>query len=127
MKVFPSAKHLYSWAGLTPTSNKSTGEKSVRVSKAECYIKPLLIQYANTVVKRSKYPKMRNCYLHLKKRHDHKKIIIAITRMLLSALYHMLKSRKNYNIELYRKFNLPPIDCEITVEQAILIARNRGV
>lgn len=44
METFPSAKHLCSWAGLTPTNNESAGKKkSVRVSKAECYIKPLLV------------------------------------------------------------------------------------
>ncbi|GAA6480764.1 hypothetical protein K250101E9_35270 [Enterocloster aldenensis] len=36
MEAFPSAKHLYSWAGLTPTSNESAGKKkSVRVSKPD--------------------------------------------------------------------------------------------
>lgn len=52
MEAFPSAKHLCSWAGLTPTNNESAGKKkSVRVSKAGCYIKPLLVQCANSVVK----------------------------------------------------------------------------
>ena len=51
MEAFPSAKHLCSWAGLTPTNNESAGKKkSVRVSKAGCYIKPLLVQCANAVV-----------------------------------------------------------------------------
>ncbi|MEG6568100.1 transposase [Thermoanaerobacterium saccharolyticum] len=27
MEAFPSAKHLCSWARLTPTNNKSTGKK----------------------------------------------------------------------------------------------------
>ena len=51
MEAFPSAKHLCSWAGLTPTNNESAGKKkSVRVSKAGCYIKPLLVQCANAVI-----------------------------------------------------------------------------
>ena len=54
MEAFPSAKHLCSWAGLTPTNNESAGKKkSVRVSKAGCYIKPLLVQCANAVVTKS--------------------------------------------------------------------------
>ena len=69
---------------------------------------------------------MRNRYLRLKKRRGHKKAIIAIARMLLTALYHMLKNCENYNAELYRKSDLPPVDCEITVEQAILIAKKQG-
>ena len=88
MEAFPSAKHLSSWAGLTPTNNESAGKKkSVRVSKAGCYIKPLLVQCANAVVKSKKYPEIRNRYLRIKKRRGHKKAIIAIARMLLTALY----------------------------------------
>lgn len=127
MEAFPSAKHLCSWAGLTPTNNESAGKKkSVRVSKAGCYIKPLLVQCANAVVKSNKHPEIRNRYLRLKKRRGHKKAIIAIARMLLTALYHMLKNGENYPAELYRKSDLPPVDREITVEQALIIARNQG-
>ena len=127
MEAFPSAKHLCSWAGLTPTNNESAGKKkSVRVSKAGCYIKPLLVQCANAVVTSKKHPEIRNRYLRLKKRRGHKKAIIAIARMLLTALYHMLKNGENYNAELYRKSDLPPANREITVEQAIIIARNQG-
>ena len=90
MEAFPSAKHLCSWAGLTPTNNESAGKKkSVRVSKAGCYIKPLLVQCANSVVKSEKHPEIRNRYLRLRKRRGHKKAIIAIARMLLTALYNM--------------------------------------
>ena len=133
MEAFPSAKHLCSWAGLTPTNNekctasKLAGKKkSVRVSKAGCYIKPLLVQCANAIVKSNKHPEMRNRYLRLRKCLGHKKAIIAIARMLLTALYHMLKNNKNYNAELYQKSDLPPVDREITIEQAIIIARNQG-
>ena len=127
MEAFPSAKHLCSWAGLTPTSNENAGKKkSVRVSKAGCYIKPLLVQCANAVIKSNKHPEFRNRYLRLKKRRGHKKAIIAIARMLLTALYHMLKNGENYNAELYRKSEDPPVDHEITVEQAIIIAKRQG-
>ena len=68
--------------------NESAGKKkSVRVSKAGCYIKPLLVQCANAVVTSKKHPEIRNRYLRLKKRRGHKKAIIAIARMLLTALY----------------------------------------
>ena len=67
-----------------------------------------------------------NLYLRIKKRRGHKKAIIAIARMLLTALYHMLKNGENYNAELYRKSDLLPVDREITVEQALMIARNQG-
>lgn len=127
MEAFPSAKHLCSWAGLTPTNNESAGKKkSVRVSKAGCYIKPLLVQCATAVVKSEKHPEIRNRYLRLKKRRGHKKAIIAIARMLLTALYSILKKKEPYNADLYRKSDVIPVEREITVEQAILLAQFQG-
>lgn len=127
MEAFPSAKHLCSWAGLTPTNNESAGKKkSVRVSKAGCYIKPLLVQCANAAIKSKKHPEIRDRYLRIKKRRGHKKAIIAIARMLLTALYHMLKNGENYNSDLYQKSDILPITREITVEQAILMAQFQG-
>jgi len=127
MEAFPSAKHLCSWAGLTPTNDESAGKKkSVRVSKAGCYIKPLLVQCATAVVKSVKHPEIRNRYLRLKKRRGHKKAIIAIARMLLSALYNMLKKKEPYNPDLYRKSDALPVDRDITLEQAILLAHSQG-
>lgn len=127
MDVFPTAKHLCSWSGLTPTNNESAGKKkSVRISKAGCYIKPLLVQCATAVVKSEKHPEIRNRYLKLKKRRGHKRAIIAIARMLLTAIYMILKKKEPYNADLYKKSDLLPVDREITVEQAILIAKNQG-
>ena len=127
MEAFPSAKNLCSWAGLTPTNNESAGKKkSVRVSKAGCYIKPLLVQCANAAIKSKQHPEIRNRYLRIKKRRGHKKAIIAIARMLLTALYHMLKNGENYNSDLYKKSDVLPTTREITVEQAILMAQFQG-
>jgi transposase len=127
MDVFPTAKHLCSWAGLTPTNNESAGKKkSVRISRAGCYIKPLLVQCATAVVKSEKHPEIRNRYLKLKRRRGHKRAIIAIARMLLTAIYNILKNKESYNAELYRKSDVLPVEREITVEQAILLAKSQG-
>ena len=96
---------------LTPTNNESAGKKKICPGfQTGCYIKPLLVQCANAVVKSNKHPEIRNRYLRIKKRRGHKKAIIAIARMLLTALYHILKNGENYNAELYRKSDLPPVD-----------------
>ena len=103
MDVFPTAKHLCSWAGLTSTNNESADKKkSVRVSKAGCYIKPLLVQCATAIVKSEKHPEIRNRFLRIKKRRGHKKAIIAIDRMLLTAIYNSF-SWKSFII-CYRYF-----------------------
>jgi transposase len=45
MSVFPTAKHLCSWAGLTPQNDQSTGKKkTTRISRSGTYIKLLLVQ-----------------------------------------------------------------------------------
>jgi transposase len=127
MDVFPTAKHLCSWAGLTPTNNESAGKKkSVRISRAGCYLKPLLVQCATAVVKSNKHPEIRNRYLRLKMRRGHKRAIIAIARMLLTAIYNILKKKEPYNPDLYRKADALPVNREITVEQAILLAKSQG-
>lgn len=127
METFPSAKHLCSWDSLTPANNESARKKkSVQVSKAGYYTKPLLMQCANSVVKSEKHPEMRSRYLRSRKRRDHKKAVVAIARMLLTALYNMLKNKEPYNAEFYRKRDVLLVNREITVEQAILIAQFQG-
>jgi len=69
MSVFLTAKHLCSWAGLVSQNNESAGKKhSVRISRAGIYIKPLLIQCANAVVRSDKHPEIKGRYLSIKKR-----------------------------------------------------------
>lgn len=127
MSVFPTAKHLCSWAGLTPQNNESAGKKkSVRISRAGVYIKPLLVQCANSIVTSEKHPEFRNRYLSIKRRRGHKRAIIAIARMMLTAIYHILKKGESYNAELYKKANVLPIHREVTIEQAICILQNKG-
>lgn len=127
MSVFPSSKHLCSWAGLTPTNNESAGKKkSVRISRAGVYIKPLLVQCANAVVTSKKHPEIRNRYLAIKKRRGHKKAIIAIARMLLTAIYHMIKNGELYNPELYNKVPSIPSLRDIPLEAALKIVQKHG-
>ena len=127
MSVFPTSKHLCSWAGLTPQNNESAGKKkTTRISRAGAYIKPLLVQCALNAIRAKQFPEVRNRYLALKKRRGHKKAIIAIARMLLTAIYNMLKKNEPYNPELYRKANLPPAHREVSVEEAVFILQRQG-
>lgn len=98
MDVFQDAKHLTSWAGLTPTNNESAGKKhSTKISNAGCYIKPLLIQCALCAIKVASNKYYYNKYISIKKRRGHKKAIIAIARMMLTAIYYMFKTGENWN------------------------------
>lgn len=128
MSVFPTSKHLCSWAGLTPQNNESAGKKkTTRISRAGVYIKPLLVQCANAAIKSKKHPEVRNRYLALKKRRGHKKAIIAVARMLLTAIYNILKKNEPYNSELYtHSNNTPPEHRTVSVEEAIFILQRQG-
>ena len=127
MSVFPTSNHLCSWAGLTPQNNESAGKKkTTRISRAGAYIKPLLVQCALCAIRTKQFPEVRNRYLALKKRRGHKKAIIAIARMLLTAIYNILKWNEVYNSELYRKADRPPAHREVSVEEAVFILQRQG-
>ena len=68
----------------------------------------------------------KNRYLNLKKRRGHKRAIIAIARMLLTAIYHILAKHEPYNAELYQKAEILPSSRETTVEQAIALIQRQG-
>jgi len=129
MSVFPTAKQLCSWAGLVPQNNESAGKKkTTRITRAGAYIKPRLVQCALAVCKSDKHPEIKSRYLMLKKRRGHKKAIIAIGRMLLTAIYAILKKAEPYNPTLYRKetVSLAPASRVISTEQAIAYIQRQG-
>jgi transposase len=127
MSVFPTAKHLCSWAGLTPQNDQSAGKKkTTRISRAGAYIKPLLVQCALAAIASKKHPEIKGRYTALKKRRGHKKAIIAICRMLLTAIYAILKKAEPYDPSHYRAFDAAPVNRSITSDQAILLVRRLG-
>ena len=127
MSVFPTSKHLCSWAGLTPQNNESAGKKkTTRIGRAGAYIKPLLVQCALCAIRKKSNPEIRRRYENLKKRRGHKKAIIAIARMLLTAIYNILKKNEPYNAELYSKSDLPPAHREVSIEEAVFILQRQG-
>ena len=100
MTVFPSAKNLCSWAGCCPRNDQSGGKvKSTRISRAGTYLKPLLVQVANALVKSKKHTEFGERYRRIKARRGHKKAIIAICRMLLTAIWNILKKSVPYTAD----------------------------
>jgi transposase len=127
MSVFPTSKHLCSWAGLTPQNNESAGKKkTTRIGRAGAYIKPLLVQCALCAIRKKSNPEIRRRYENLKKRRGHKKAIIAIARMLLTAIYNILKKNEPYNSNLYRMDDQPPLHRMISVDEAVFILQRQG-
>ena len=109
MSVFESDRHLCSWAGLTPANNESANKKkSSRCSRAGQYLKPLLLQCALAAVKSKKEPYFAIKYQRLAKRRGKKKAIIAIARMMLTSIYHMLSNNEDFHPDDYEATIHPP-------------------
>lgn len=105
---FGSSKRLNSWAGLTPGNNESAGKKkSVHVSRAGVYLKPALVQAAHAAVKCTDNSYYKKKYEKISKRRGKKRAIIAIARMILTAVYAMLSTGETFNPSDLIRFDMP--------------------
>ena len=104
MNQFGSSKRLCCWAGLTPGNNESAGKKkSVRISRAGVYLKPALVQVAHAAVKDKNHPYYALKYERIAKRRGKKRAIIAIARMILTAIYSLFSTGEVWNpVDLYK-------------------------
>ena len=108
MDVFEDAKHLCSWCGLSPANNESANKKkSVRIAKAGAYLKPLMVQCALAAIKSKKEPYFSIKYNRIRKRRGHKKAIIAIARMMMVCIYHIISEKKSFNPSDYDELMNP--------------------
>ena len=128
MTQFDSDKQLCSWAGLAPANNESANKKkSVRISKAGIYLKPLLVQCALSAIKSNTQPYYKVKYERIKKRRGHKKAIIAIARMILTSIYHIILTGEVFNpsdIDTYNKTK--SFKKELTPELALKFLQESG-
>lgn len=93
MSQFADARHLCSWAGLSPRSNSSAGKsKSSRIMRAGTYLKPLLVQCALSATQCKSDDYFARKYRRIKARRGHKRAIIAVARMMLACVYRMLSN-----------------------------------
>ena len=127
MSVFPTAKNLVSWAGCCPRNDQSNFKiKSTRISRAGSYFKPVLVQIANALIKSKKHPEFTDRYRRIKARRGHKKAIIAICRMLLTAIWHILTDLKPYTPEGFLEPRPVNESKVLTTSQALNLLRLRG-
>jgi len=120
MSHFSSSKRLCCWAGLTPSNNESAGKKkSVRISRAGVYLKPALVQVAHAAVKSSQSPYYKIKYERICKRRGKKRAIIAIARMILTAIYNILTTGEAFNPSDLYKVDMPQKLVEKQKERAV--------
>lgn len=87
MNIFDVAKHLCSWCGLSPANNESAGKKkSVRIAGAGDYPKTMMVQCTLAAVRNK---------------------IIAIARMMMVCIYHMVSEKKPFSPTDYEELMNP--------------------
>ena len=129
MSVFPTAKNLVSWAGCCPRNDQSAKHvKSTRISQAGSYLKPRLVQVANALLKSKDHPEITERYRRIKSHRGHKKAIIAVCKMLLTAIWNILSTGEAYNASGYLIQTPRPTDETkvLTHKQALELLRLRG-
>ena len=126
MSVFPTSKHLCSWAGLTPQNNESAGKKkTTRISRAGAYIKPLLVQCALCAFVPSSSRKSVIATLPSKSARVTRRQLLLLQDAFNCYLQHAQEERA-VKPELYRKGDRPPAHREVSVEEAIFILQRQG-
>ena len=132
MAQFGSSKRLCCWAGLTPGNNESAGKKkSVRISRAGVYLKPALVQVAHAAVKDKQNPYYALKYERIAKRRGKKRAIIAIARMILTAIFSMLSTGEIWNpVDLFKvdmPEHLKEQQLQKAVRQAVRFLETQGL
>ncbi len=108
MSQFGNSKRLCCWAGLTPGNNESAGKKkSVRIARAGVYLKPALVEIAHAAIKSKDSPYYRIKYDRIAKRRGKKRAVIAIARMILTAIFQMLSTGEIWNPTDLCKIDMP--------------------
>lgn len=117
MSHFDTQRRLVSWAGLCPSNNQSAGKKkSVNISRAGVYLKPCLVEVAHAAVKAKTQSYYAKKFEKISKRRGKKRAIIAIARMILVAVYNIIKTGELWNPSDIK-------DAEMPVEVKVKLAK----
>ena len=132
MSQFCTSKRFCCWAGLVPGSNESAGKKkSVRITRAGVYLKPALVQCAHAAVKSEKSPYYKKKYESITKRRGKKRAIVAIARMILTAIFQMLSTGEEWNPSDLYKIDMPETLVEKqkakAIKQAMKLLEREGL
>jgi len=132
MSQFNSSRRLCSWAGLTPGNNQTAGKKkSVKITRAGVYIKPMLVQVAHAAVKCTSQPYYKIKYENISRRRGKKRAIIAIARMILTAIYNMFCTGEVFNPSDLQQIDMPEEvkqkQLQKSINNAITLLKKQGV
>lgn len=96
MCVFPTDKHISSWAGLCPKNNESAGKrKRSSIKSGNRFLRSVLCEYTWAAIKK-KDSRLKNKYWSMVPRMGKKKALIAIANLILRIIYNLLKNNTTY-------------------------------
>ena len=96
MSVFPSSRHLASWAKLSPGNNESAGKhKSGSTGRGSPWLRSALVESALAATRTRGYLKAK--YWHIRQRRGHQRAVIAVAHAILEISYHMLSTGELYH------------------------------
>jgi transposase len=92
MSVFPTPKHLSSWAKVSPGSDQSANKRrSGKTGKGNKWLRATLNESANAAA-RTKDTYLPAQYQRLRGRRGHSKAVTAVGHSILAAAWHMLQT-----------------------------------
>jgi transposase len=96
MQVFPSHKHLASWAGVCPGTKQSGGKQfQARTRPGRPRLKALLCEVAQAIARTSNNY-LATLYHRIARRRGKGRATLAVAHALRVILYHMLRDQKPY-------------------------------
>jgi transposase len=96
MNRFPSAKHLASWAGMSPGNRESAGKRlSDKTNKGSPWLRKLLVEAAHAAA-HTKNTYLSAQYRRIAARRGAKKAMIAVGHTILVMIFHILHTHKAY-------------------------------
>jgi len=96
MRVFPTAGHLASWAGVCPGNNESAGKhRSGRPRPGNRWLRMTLIEAALAASRTSTALGAR--YRRVLRHRGHHKAVIAVAHVMLVIAYHLLSRETTYH------------------------------
>lgn len=97
MSIFPTPAHLASWAGVAPGINESAGKHHpVRCPPGDSYLKGALGNAAASAAN-TKNTFLQSRYQRIARRRGKKRAIVAISRSIITASWHILTTNQPYH------------------------------
>ena len=133
MSLWNGPDQFISWCGLCPANNESAKKKkSTKIGKGGYYLKPILVQCALNAIKSKDGRYYQDKYARISRRRGKKKALIAICRMMMRAIYFILRDKTCWcpkDIDSSRRSD--PSDSVATpekeLEDACEVLRRNGV